>query len=313
MSQPAGTPRLDVRGAVDLSSLGRQRTPAPGGPAAQVGPQGAAGVVVDLTEATFAAVVQQSVTVPVVVVLWAPWSEASTTVASDLVAIAQEQAGRFLLARVDADAQPAVAQAFGAQGVPAVLAVLKGQPVPLFQGPATREEIGALVAQVLQAAAANGVSGTVAVPDETEPVEPVEPPLPPLHQAAFDALEADDLDAATAAFTQALAENPRDEMARAGVAQVDLMRRTRGVDAVATMVAADAAPDDVDAQLAAADVLLLADRVPDAFERLVALVRRTAGPDRERVRLRLVDLFEVVGGADPRVLTARRALASALY
>ncbi|HRA50713.1 thioredoxin domain-containing protein, partial [Actinotalea sp.] len=160
MTQPTGPrPRLDVRGAVDLSSLGRPAAPAPGGPATGT----TSGVVIDVTEANFPEVVQQSLTVPVVVVLWAPWSEVSTAVTADLVAIAEEAGGRFLLARVDTEQNPQIAQAFAAQTVPAVVAVLKGQPVPLFQGAASPEDVRALIVQVLEAAAANGVTGTVAV------------------------------------------------------------------------------------------------------------------------------------------------------
>lgn len=321
MTQPAGPrPRLDVRGAVDLSTLGRRPAPAPGGPApAGDGPaEGVpSGVVVDVTEPTFADVVQMSLQVPVVFTLWAGWSEASATVTADLVAIANEMGGRFLLARVDAEASPQIAQAFGAQSVPAVVAVLRGQPVPLFQGPATREEIRALIDQLLQAAAANGITGTVAgaAPAEEPSGEsvPEEPPLPPLHQAAFDAIERDDLDAAVAAYAQALLENPRDEMARVGAAQVELLRRTRGVDLAAARSAAADAPKDVDAQMVVADLDLLGGKVDDAFSRLVDVVRLTAGPERERARVRLVELFAVVGDADPRVMAARRALANALY
>lgn len=316
MTQPTGPrPRLDVRGAVDLSSLGRPPAPAPGGPA-EDGDGGQSAVVVDATEANFGDVIQLSVQVPVVVVLWASWSSPSTTVTADLVAIAQELRGKVLLARVDVDANPQIAQAFGAQTVPAVVAVLRGQPVPLFQGAVSREDIRAVLDQLLQAAAANGVTGTVPGADGAaaeEPAEEVEPPLPPLHQAAYEAIERDDLDGAAAAYTKALAENPRDEMARVGLAQVELLRRTSGVDPTAARTAAAAAPTDVAAQLVVADLDLLGGAVDDAFGRLIDLVRATAGPEREQVRVRLVELFGVVGDADPRVMSARRRLANALY
>lgn len=324
MTQPAGPrPRLDVRGAIDLSTLGRKAAPAPGGPATAPGsaPGSApgavpSGVVVDVTEATFADVVQMSMQVPVVFSLWAAWSEVSSTVTADLVAVAGEMGGRFLLARVDAEANPQIAQAFAAQSVPAVVAVLRGQPVPLFQGQATREEIRLLIDQLLQAAAANGITGTVGGAEAGAPAPeavPEEPPLPPLHQAAYDAIERDDLDAAVAAYAQALQENPRDEMARVGMAQVELLRRTRGVDPAAARSAAAAAPQDVDAQMTVADLDLLGGMVEDAFGRLVDVVRVTAGPERERARVRLVELFAVVGDTDVRVMVARRALANALY
>lgn len=315
MSQPLQPgPRLDVRGAVDLSALNRPATPPPGTPGGlpKPGPY-----VVDVDEASFGDVVRRSTQYPVVVVLWATWSEVSTGVVAQLAAMNDEDAGKWLLARVDAEANPQVAQAFGAQSVPAVVAVLAGQPVPLFQGAPAQAQVRQVLDQVLAAAQANGLTATVPAgaageaPDE--PAEPEEPPLPPLHQAAYDALVQGDTAAARASYEQALKENPRDAMARAGLAQVGLLERTSSADAAAARAAAAATPGDVDAQLAVADLDLLDGHVEDAFGRLVDLVRATHGDVRERVRQRLVDLFEVVGGDDPRVVVARRALTSALY
>lgn len=309
MSQPSGPrPRLDVRGAVDLSGLSRT-TPPPGTPGGLDKPSS---YVLDVDESTFNDVLQRSTQHPVVVVLWAPWSEVSTGVAADLAALADEDQGRWLLARIDADANPRVAAAFQAQSVPTVVAVLAGQPLPLFQGAYPRDQVRAVLDQVLAAAEANGITGRV-TPAGDEPEAEPEPELPPLHQAAYDAIESDDLPAARAAYEQALVENPRDALARAGLAQVGLLERTRDMDLRAVRAAAADSPDDVDAQLAVADLDILGGQVEDAFGRLVDVLRRTSGEDRDRVRLRLVDLFEVVGGDDPRVVAARRAMASALY
>lgn len=309
MSQPSGPrPRLDVRGAVDLSGLSRT-TPPPGTPGGLDKPSS---YVLDVDESTFNDVLQRSTQHPVVVVLWAPWSEVSTGVAADLAALADEDQGRWLLARIDADANPRVAAAFQAQSVPTVVAVLAGQPLPLFQGAYPRDQVRAVLDQVLAAAEANGITGRV-TPAGDEPEAEPEPELPPLHQAAYDAIESDDLPAARAAYEQALVENPRDALARAGLAQVGLLERTRDMDLRAVRAAAADSPDDVDAQLAVADLDILGGQVEDAFGRLVDVLRRTSGEDRERVRLRLVDLFEVVGGDDTRVVAARRAMASALY
>lgn len=311
---PDPRPRLDIRGAVDLSGLGRQ-TPPPGARPATA-PGAPASAVVDITdEAGFGAVVQHSSTVPVVLVLWAPWSEVSTQVAADLVALAGELDGRLLVARLDADANPQLAQAIGAEAIPTVLGVLRGQPVPLFQGPAGREDIRALLDRLLEVAEANSITGRVGPSEQApdgEAAEPAEPPLPPLHQEAYDAIEAGDLAGAADAYRRALAQNPRDDMATAGLAQVDLLRRVEAIDAAdVTRRAADLA--DLDAQLAMADLELASGGVEAAFDRLLGVIRRTAGPDRERARERLVALFTVVGGDDPRVARARRDLASALY
>lgn len=313
MSQPSQQPRpqLDARGAVDLSALARPATPPPGAPG---GLPAAGGYVRDVDESTFNDLVQSSTQHPVVVVLWAPWSEVSQQVAGDLASLAAEDEGRWLLARIDAEANPQIAQAFQAQSVPTVVAVLAGRPLPLFQGAYPREQVRGVVDQLLAAAEQNGITGRAAAAEgPTEPEPAPEPALPPLHQAAYDAIERDDLPAARAAYEQALRENPRDAMARAGLAQVGLMERAVGVDPRAVREAAAARPDDVDAQLAVADADVFAGAVEDAFARLVDVVRRTAGPERERVRVRLVDLFELVGTDDPRVVAARRALASALY
>jgi putative thioredoxin len=313
MSQnPAHQPRLDVRGAIDLSGLGRTPAPPPGTPG---GLPVAGPYVVDVDTAGFPALVQSSTEHPVVVLLWASWSENALTLARDLGALAEEYAGRLLLARIDAEAEPQVAAAFQTQSVPAVVAVLAGQPLPLFQGAPAIDQVRGVLDQLLEAAAANGITGTVPAQGEDQPVEPEpeEPPLPPLHQAAYDAIERDDLDAAATAYEQALRENPRDEMARAGLAQVGLLSRTRDADLAAVRTAAADAPHDGDAQLAVADLDVLGGQVQDAFDRLIDVIRSTAGPERERVRVRLVELFEVVGAEDPRVPAARRALASALY
>jgi len=249
------------------------------------------------------------------VVLWAGWSEVSIQVATDLATLAAADAGRWLLARIDADANPQIAQAFQSQSVPTVVAVLAGQPLPLFQGAYPLDQVRDVLNQVLAAAQTNGITGRVAPADGAAPgpePEP-EPELPPLHQAAYDAIERDDLDAARQAYEQALREDPRDALARAGLAQVGLLDRTRSTDLFAARAAAAADPADLDAQLSVADLDILGGNVEDAFGRLIDALRTTAGPDRERVRQRLVDLFEVIGGDDPRVVAARRAMASALY
>lgn len=314
MSEPTG-PRLDVRGAVDLSALQRPTVPPPGEAG---GAPAAGGYVVDVTEETFPAVVESSQRYPVVVLLWLPTDQVNAQLATTLADAAERYQGRFQLARVDVQRHPQVAAKFRVESVPTAVAVLQGQPVPLFTGAASPQQVDAVLAQVLDAAEANGVTGRApAVGDDGTPApedpEPVAPPLPPLHQAAYDAIEADDLDGAAAAYRQALKEDPRDADARAGLAQVGLLQRTRDVDLQAVRAAAAEAPDDVDAALAVADVDLLGGKVDDAFDRLLDLVPTVTGDERERLRLRLVDYFEIVGAADPRVATARRRLASALY
>lgn len=314
MTQPLSGPSL--RGAVDLTALARPAAPppAPGAPT----PSGASAVVVDVAEADFDAILQQSLTVPVVVDLWAEWCGPCKQLSPVLEKLAVEYAGRFVLAKVDVDANPRIAQAFQAQSIPMVVALIKGQPVPMFTGAVPEAQARQVIDELLKVAAQNGVDQTVAVgePGDEPAAPPEEPPLPPLHAAAAEAFETGDYGAAVQAFTQALNENPADADAKAGLAQAQLFARVDALPAdvmtgLASAAAAD--PTNVDAGLAVADRELFGGNVEDAFLRLVDLVRVTAGEERARVRTRLLELFEVVGGEDPRVAAARVKLANALF
>lgn len=314
MSQPPG-PTVPMRGAVDLAALAaaakrREQGPPPG----SAGGAGGAAVVVDVDEAGFQSIViEQSMTVPVVIDLWAEWCAPCKQLSPVLERLAVEYGGRFLLAKVDIDANPRLGQVFQAQSIPMVVAVVKGQPVPLFQGAVPEQQVRAFLDELLKVAAANGVSGVLAAGAAPEAEPDVEPPLPPLHVEAFDAIERDDLPAAATAYRKALAQNPADDLAKAGLAQVELLLRTQGVDPVAARAAAAQAPGDPAAQVLVADLDLLGGHVDDAFARLVETVRITAGDDRNTVRAHLVELFTVVGPDDERVGKARRALTAALF
>ncbi len=305
-----------LRGAVDLSSLKR---PAPqGGPASGAGSTSAdaASLVVEGTDASIRDVLAASATHPVVMVLWSPRLQESADFVSTFAGVARRYAGRFQLVTVDVDANPAILQAFQVQAVPVSFAFVQGQPVPLFEGVQPDEQVTAVIDQVLALAAQHGVTGTVAV-DGAQPTEggdvDEEPPLPPLHQKAFDAIEAGDLKGAADAYREALLQSPADTDAKIGLAQVGLMQRTQGADLQAARAAAAAAPTDVDAQILVADLDLLGGHVEDAFVRLIDTVRVTADADRNKAREHLVELFEVVGAADERVVKARKSLMSALF
>lgn len=307
--RPAPAPSMNLRGAVDLSALkNRAAAPPPAAPAAGQG-EGSP-YIVEVSEQTFPQVVQLSATVPVIVNLYSPRSPESAEVTAVLEQEAAGRQGRLLLANVDVDAHPQIAQAFQATAVPTVAAVIKGQPVPLLDRPASAEQIRALITELMQVAEANGVNGSLG---EAGAQEQEEAPLPPLHQEAYDAIVAGDYDGAAAAYRKALAEQPADAEAKAGLAQVELMQRLKDADADALRSAAAQNPDDVDAQLAVADLDISGGHVEDAFNRLIRLISRTAGEDREKVRLRLLDLFEIAGPSDPRVTKARSALARALF
>jgi putative thioredoxin len=310
-----------LQGAVDLSALvNRAQQPAAAEAADGGAPAGASApasrLVVDVDDRSFSDLVELSQQVPVVVDLWASWSEESTRLSATLIKLAIAYQGRFVLARVEIERSPQLAMAFQAQQVPTVAAVIGGRPVGLFVGELPEGELRDAIDQVLAFAAQNGVTGTVPVDDADAGAEAGEPepaPLPPLHQEAYDAIERGDLDAAAAAFGRALQENPADSDAELGLAQVGLMQRTAGADLQQARAAAAAAPTDIDAQTLVADLDLLGGHVEDAFLRLIDLVRVTSGEDRERVRTHLLELFSVVGPHDERVRKARTALMSALF
>ncbi len=307
--RPAARPAVNLRGAVDLSALARR-------PAATAAPAAADGSapVIDVTDNDFATeVMQRSATVAVVIDFWAEWCGPCKQLSPVLERLAVEYGGRFLLAKVDVDANPGLASAFQVQSIPSVFAVLKGQPVPLFQGAQPEPQIRQVLEELLRVAQANGVTGTYALAEGVAESEPVEAPLPPLHQKAYDAIDAGDFEGAVSAYEQALRENPADELARVGLAQVRLLQRTQGVDPVAARDAAAARPTDVEAQILVADLDLLGGHVDDAFARLIDTVRVTSGSDRDAVRVHLVELFDVVGVDDPQVGKARIALANALF
>ena len=263
----------------------------------------------ETSDAGFQSVLELSTRVPVVVEIIAPG------LASALGPIIESYAGRLVLAIVDGTVNPNLAQAFQVREVPTVAAVIGGRPVSLFVGIPSDAEVRQVLDELLALAAENGVTGTVPVGEgaSDEAAEPVEEPLPPHHQAAYDAIEADDFPAAIAAYRKALIENPRDALAVAGLAQVSLLDRLSGQTAAAIRDAAGAAPKDVDAQLAVADLDMSGGHLEDAFGRLLELYPSVTSDEQNAIRARLVEFFEIAGADDPRVGAARRALTSLLY
>lgn len=304
-----------LRGAVDLSSL-RNRPAASTNPetAPETGAGASGGFIVDVTDATFGQILELSRTVPVVVDLWAEWCGPCKQLSPILEKVVTELDGRIVLAKVDVDANPQLAQSFKAQSIPMVVALIAGQPVPMFTGAVPEEQVRQVFDQLLQVAAQNGVTESVGKGEETSAEsEAAEPPMPPLHAEAFAAIERGDFSAAITAYEKALAENPRDEDARAGLGQVRLLDRVQGLDLQQARAAAAAAPLDLSAQFAVADLDISGGHIEDAFARLLDLFAAVSGEERAPIRERLVELFGLVGAADPRVIAARNRLSSLLF
>lgn len=287
--------------AMDLSGIAAAAKAPPVPPGASF--------VIDVDEGNFEAVMQLSTRHPVVVELYSPRANAQA-LSDDLIALANAAAGAYLLARVDVDTAGQIAQALGIQAVPTVIGVVAGQLAPLFQGTRSKAEAEAVIAQLLQVAASNGLTGradpVAGGAGETDEADP-------RFAAADAALEKGDFAAAVVEYDKILAQTPNDPEAKAGRAQVALLARSAGNDPAAVLAEADAAPESLDAQLAAADLEVLAGQPDRAFGRLIGLIRASVGPDKETVRVRLLELFEVVGAAEPAVLKARRDLMSALF
>ncbi len=301
------TPQFSRPGAVDLSAF---RTSKP----TQSAGRGAYVVEVTGEESLRVDVVDRSLSVVVLLSIWSPDMPGSVEINSTLSLLADEFAGRFLLATLDAQAHADLVSLLGIPSVPLVVAALRGQLAPLIQDPLPEAEMRTLVQQILQAAAASGITGTAEPTPSAEPSEAAEPLEPPArYPAAEDALMRGDHDEAIRQYEAALNASPGDEEAVEGLARANLLRRTSGVDAAAARKAADEAPADIEAQLLAADIDLLQADVDAAFDRLLSLVRRTTDTDRDAARRHLLDIFMVVGEADPRVGKARRALMAALY
>ncbi|WP_329040695.1 tetratricopeptide repeat protein [Streptomyces sp. NBC_00178] len=280
-----------------------------------------ASLVIDVDEAGFETdVLQRSTEVPVVIDFWAEWCEPCKQLGPLLERLAVEYNGRFLLAKVDVDANQMLMQQFGIQGIPAVFAVVAGQALPLFQGAAPESQIRQTLDQLIQVGEERfGLTGIVvdaeagAGDTETGPAEVPAGPYDALLETAAQALDANDFDGAVQAYRSVLADDPLNTEAKLGLAQADLLGRVAGMDPQRVRTAAAENPADPAAQMDAADLDLVGGHVEDAFGRLVETVRRNFGDDRDAVRVRLLELFEVIGPDDPRVVAARTALARVLF
>jgi putative thioredoxin len=310
-----------LSGAVDLSALkaraeaANKAQTAPAPPASAAGDGAAAptgSFVIDVTEATFQAeVVERSLQVPVIVDLWAEWCGPCKQLSPVLERLAGAANGAWILAKVDVDANPRIAQLFGVQSIPTVVAIAGGQPVEAFAGAQPEPQIRQWLSALLDALR-DKLPGISAAEAGATEVEPEPEPEDPRFVTAELAFENGDFEGAAAAYQKILAEEPANEQAKAALAQTRFLARAESADP-SVVVRADTSPEDIDAQLSAADVELAGQLAEKAFARLLGVIRRTSGSDRDRARTHLVELFGLFSPDDPLVAKARRDLASALF
>ena len=317
---------FSLYGAVDLGArqaAAQRRQPAGQSPSQPGAPGSNGGVVIDVTEETFNTdVVERSRTTPVIMDLWAEWCGPCKQLSPVLEKLAVEAGGQWILAKVDVDANPQLAAALQVQSIPMVAAVIGGQLVDGFLGAMPEGQVRQWLGQVLAIAEKMGLlppGSAEAEADQnadegTAPGEYEEADqLPPAFAEARAAMERGDLDAAARAFEQELAASPGDPIAKAGLAQVDLIRRVSAYDQARSRRDAAEHPGDVQAQIAVADIDLASGRIEEAFDRLLGVVRRTSGEDRDRARAHLVSLFDILPPRDPRVTKARSTLSALLF
>jgi thioredoxin len=339
---------FSLYGAVDLgarqtAAQRRQQAAQPGGPATSNG-----SAVIEVTEETFNTdVVERSRTTPVIMDLWAEWCGPCKQLSPVLEKLAAEAAGQWILAKVDVDANPQLSAALQVQSIPMVVAVVGGQLVDGFLGAMPEGQVRQWIDQVLAAAEKMGMQLTApAISDEDQgegddegdteaAVQPGpngttqttpagrpgapggygagDPQVPPAYAEARAAMERGDLDGAARAFEAELANSPGDPIAKTGLAQVNLIRRISSYDQPKVRREAAEHPDDVQAQSQVADIDLASGRIEEAFDRLLGVVRRTSGAERDQARAHLVSLFELLPPRDPHVTKARSTLSALLF
>jgi putative thioredoxin len=303
--------RANLSGAVDLSGL---RKPDPVAQAAK--PSDSADVpaikVPDLvalgTEANIKNFVTISQAVPVLIDFFALDLEQSLQLSSKLEGAVRALQGKMFLLRVNTETALTVAQAFGVKEVPSVIAMIKGQPIPLFEGDQTAETITTVLDRLLQVAAENGVAATLDVSEEFSSSEI--PELAGKHKEAFAAIDSGDYPAAVAAYEAALKENPADAVAVAGLAQSKLLVRTKDLDFESVL---SSAPSDYESTIKKADACVAVGHMGEGFQTILTRFSNADKDEREKLRKHLLELFLVAPPELPELAQARKALAALLY
>ena len=318
MQQPRD---FSLYGAVDLgarqAAAQRRQQAARAAETGESGNGEASAFVFDVTEETFNTdVAARSRTTPVIVDLWADWCGPCKQLSPVLEKLANEAAGAWVLAKIDVDANPRLAQAFQAQSIPMVVAIVGGQMVDAFLGAMPESQVRQWLTQVLAVADQIGVgapgAGGVPGADGADDLAGADD-LPPAYAEAQAAMESGDMDTATSVIEKALAETPGDPLLKSWLAQANLIKRVGGYDQAAARRDAAASPSDVDAQLRVADIELASGRTEEAFDRLLGVIRRTSGDERNKARVQLLSLFDIFPPDDPQVKRARGQLTALLF
>lgn len=318
MQQPRD---FSIYGAVDLgarqAAAQRRQQAARAAETGESGSGEASAFAFDVTEETFNTdVAERSRTTPVIVDLWADWCGPCKQLSPVLEKLANEAAGAWVLAKIDVDANPRLAQAFQAQSIPMVVAVVGGQMVDAFLGAMPESQVRQWLTQVLAVADQIGVgapgAGGVPGADGVDDLSAVDD-LPPAYAEAQAAMESGDMDTATSVIEKALAETPGDPLLKSWLAQANLIKRVGGYDQAAARRDAAASPSDVEAQLRVADIELAGGRTEEAFDRLLGVIRRTSGDERNKARVQLLSLFDIFPPDDPQVKRARSQLTALLF
>ena len=318
MQQPRD---FSLYGAVDLgarqAAAQRRQQAARAAETGESGNGEASAFVFDVTEETFNTdVAARSRTTPVIVDLWADWCGPCKQLSPVLEKLANEAAGAWVLAKIDVDANPRLAQAFQAQSIPMVVAIVGGQMVDAFLGAMPESQVRQWLTQVLAVAdqIGAGAPGAGGVPDAdgADDLAGVDD-LPPAYAEAQAAMESGDMETATSVIEKALAETPGDPLLKSWLAQANLIKRVGGYDQAAARRDAAASPSDVDAQLRVADIELASGRTEEAFDRLLGVIRRTSGDERNKARVQLLSLFDIFPPDDPQVKRARGQLTALLF
>lgn len=304
---------MNLQGAVDLGAVAAAReaqAKAMKAAADRAANPAAEMLVIDVTTSTFEQeVIAKSMSVPVIVDLWATWCEPCKQLSPILEKLALEYDGRWILAKVDVDAEPQISAAFQVQSIPAVFVVMGGQVAPMFQGAVPESQARQVIEAVLAEAAKAGLTGNSGNGQQNENSVP-EVFSDPRFDAAESALEAGDWDAAAMAYQEILSATPADSIAKIGSLNVKLLKRTDGRDLATDISSLNLETESV---LRAADATFLMGEFADAFALLIEHIKNSTGPDRDKTRERTLELFDIAGPADPAVIKGRSALTNALF